>query len=864
MRRLFLTILGVLLFALAFAPNEAQAACANPVGAAGAIIYNADLLSLQYCDNTNWIEMHTPGSGTGGCTNPTATVGSIIYNAADRVLQGCAGNQWLSMGPLGGMGQWKSVSASYSYSCGIKVDGTLWCWGTDGSGQLGNGAATDFQDSPVQESTAATDWIQVSAGETHACAVKANGTLWCWGSDSTGQLGNGATTGNQQSPVQESTSATNWASVDAGSEFTCAIKTTGTLWCWGDDTWGQIGNGATTGTQVSPVQEVTAATNWATVATGSDHTCSRKTTGAIYCWGRGFEGQIGDAGNSNRDTPVQESTAATNWASVTAGNFHTCAVKTTGTLWCWGNDDTGELGDGAPAGDQNVPVQESSTATNWASVSAGGMSTSNHTCAHKTDGTLWCWGDDGSGQVGNGTADTADQLSPVQESTSGTSWVAVSAGGFHSCGLTTSGAIWCWGSDAGLGNGDITGGRNSPVQLNVTGSWVSGGQGTYYMCAVKDDGTLWCWGGDSSGQLGNGATTESQNSPDQESTSATDWSYAAAGNSTACAIKTGGTLYCWGSDGSGQVGNGATTGNQESPVQESTAATNWGSVDVGINHACARKTTGAVFCWGSDSNGQIGNGATTGNQVSPVQESTAATNWGSSIAAGSLHSCAVKTTGTLWCWGSDGFGQIGNGATTGNQVSPVQESSGSTLWSQVSAFSNHTCAVRSNGTLWCWGSDSSGQIGNGATSSNQVSPVQESTSATNWASVSTGDSHTCAVKTNGTLWCWGSDSGGQLGNGQTSGTQESPVQEATGATDWDFAISGYQSTCAVKTNGSLWCWGSNALGELGLGIPFPDDPIKNIECVNPKGYEGSIIYNSDYAVMQYCDGVSWAAIGKAP
>ena len=151
--------------------------------------------------------MNSPGSGSGGCSTPTAIDGAIIYNPTDRVVQTCAGNVWRAMGPVGGAGSWASISAGNGHACGLKVGGTLWCWGSDSYGQLGNGATTGDQISPVQESTAATDWVSVSAGSSvtmpHTCAIKTNGTLWCWGSDAMGQLGNGATTGNQVSPVQE-------------------------------------------------------------------------------------------------------------------------------------------------------------------------------------------------------------------------------------------------------------------------------------------------------------------------------------------------------------------------------------------------------------------------------------------------------------------------------------------------------------------------------------------------------------------------------------------------------------------------------------------------------------------------------------
>ncbi|MBI2235192.1 MAG: hypothetical protein HYU57_09490, partial [Micavibrio aeruginosavorus] len=400
--------------------GRALAVCASPAGNAGDIYYNTTSKIVQYCNGTSWIATGKgPGTG-GGCASPAGAAGDIFYNTTSRVPQFCNGNEWVAMGPVGGAakGAWKQVSAGLWNTCAVKTNGALYCWGSDSDGQLGNGATTGNQTSPVQESTAATDWASVSVGATHTCAVKTNGTLYCWGDDTYGELGNGATTGDQASPVQESTAATDWASVSAGVDHTCAVKTNGTLYCWGENFDDQLGTGGSDA--VSPTQEFTAATDWVSVSAGTTHTCAVKTNGTLYCWGNDATGQLANGAGGDQAFATQESTAATNWASVSAGVDHTCAVKTNGTLYCWGADGNGQLGNGATTGNQVNPVQESTAATNWASVAAGDI----HTCAVKTNGTLYCWGDDTNGQIGNGTTG-GRQVSPVQESTAATDWASV-------------------------------------------------------------------------------------------------------------------------------------------------------------------------------------------------------------------------------------------------------------------------------------------------------------------------------------------------------------------------------------------------------------------------------------------------------
>jgi alpha-tubulin suppressor-like RCC1 family protein len=327
------------------------------------------------------------------------------------------------------------VSAGSYHTCAIDNNGSLWCWGRNGSGQLGDGTYAN-KDAPVQVS--GTNWASVSAGDGHTCGIKTDEILWCWGDNYYGQLGDG-TYANKNTPVQ--VSGTNWVSVSAGWYHTCGVKTDRNLWCWGRNNYGQLGDGTNVGKN-APVQ--VSGTNWISVSAGDGHTCGVKTGGILWCWGDNYYGQLGDGTYANKNAPVQVS--GTNWVSVSAGWYHTCGVKTDRTIWCWGRNNYGQLGDGTNVG-KNVPVQVSGT--NWVSVSAGGE----HTCGIKTDGTIWCWGRNNYGQLGDGTY--ANKNAPVQ--VSGTNWVSVSAGKDHTCGIKTDGTIWCWGRNnyGQLGDGSL-------------------------------------------------------------------------------------------------------------------------------------------------------------------------------------------------------------------------------------------------------------------------------------------------------------------------------------------------------------------------------------------------------------------------
>jgi alpha-tubulin suppressor-like RCC1 family protein len=336
----------------------------------------------------------------------------------------------------------------------------LWLWGAGGGGRLGNNNISD-QSSPVQTISLGTNWRAVSTGEFHTAATKTDGTLWTWGCGLIGRLGTNSAI-SQSSPVQTVSGGTNWRSVSVGRCHTAAIKTDGTLWTWGFGYQGQLGNNDITN-RSSPVQTVSGGTNWRTVSASSFHTAATKTDGTLWTWGLGFRGQLGNNDITNRSSPVQTVSGGTNWRTVSVGRCHTAATKTDGTLWTWGCGSIGQLGNNAIA-NQSSPVQTVSGGTNWRTVSAG----SYHTAAIKTDGELWLWG---SGTIGLlGTNSTTNRSSPVQTVSGGTNWRTVSAGDRHTAATKTDGTLWLWGdgNDGRLGTNSAIS-QSSPVQT------VSGG-----------------------------------------------------------------------------------------------------------------------------------------------------------------------------------------------------------------------------------------------------------------------------------------------------------------------------------------------------------------------------------------------------
>jgi alpha-tubulin suppressor-like RCC1 family protein len=353
----------------------------------------------------------------------------------------------------------------------------------------------------------------ITAGGAHTCAILDNGSVSCWGRNNQGQLGDG-TTINQTIPTQTTSlgEGRSAVAITVGDFHTCAILDDGSVACWGKNNFGQLGDGTNTDRD-TPTQTSSLGTDRTAIAitAGYYHTCAILDDGSVSCWGQNLFGQLGDGTTNDGNTPTQTSSLGTDRTAIaiTAGVVHTCAILDDGSVSCWGYNLRGQLGHGTTTS-RNIPTQTSSLGTDRTAIAitAGYW----HTCAILDDGSVSCWGRNNHGQLGDGTNNT--RYTPTQTSSlgEGRTAVAITAGIDHICAILDDGSVSCWGynGQGQLGDGTTTS-RNTPTQTSSLGTdriVFAITAGSYHTCAILDDGSVSCWGNNGQGQLGDGTTND--------------------------------------------------------------------------------------------------------------------------------------------------------------------------------------------------------------------------------------------------------------------------------------------------------------------------------------------------------------------
>jgi len=664
--------------------------------------------------------------------------------------------------PTSGPGQWISLAAGRDHTCAQFRPNTaagdeIVCWGDNSALQLGNRQTGDpaFGGPDV----ANVQWIAIGAGEQHSCAVGQDATtarvIYCWGDDTAGQL-DGVPAASRAEPVAVVglTPGAAWRMVDGGARHTCATSTDGEVACWGDNTVGQLGRAAA-GPAPQPVDG-----NYALVAAGGDHTCAILRAGSVACWGDNTNGRLGTDATIDAllaPTGVSANGEAAGWSSLAASATTTCGILG-GETYCWGDDGLlqGLSTLGARQLAPTTAVDNGPVATDLAATTVGA-------CAQSQAGVA-CWGDSPSGELGDGTRTIVRAATEVSAPNL-RNWISVKAGVRHTCAVARTAAAmyetYCWGLSNHAQSGTATNQDLSPMPTLLDSPGLETrtvAVGAEHTCTVRPvvggSADVQCWGDDSAKQLlGNpgqlitiGSAANPQITADRDYTCVTGstshvpqcWgtpdpvpSHASTsavpvasnqplredtvvwGASSGCGIENGGTaVYCFGSEQVGELGNGV-AGDPAWPSSMPVTGLTGAIAVMGSGPGrtrCAGPMAGGVTCWGDNHYGQVTPG-TPGGMADAAQATVSSilTNLTKAIAVGETHGCAITSVDSVVCWGDYTRGQ--RTAATSAAASQITNPPATGTWNSISAGGTHTCGIAEGTHLYCWGANTYGQLG---------------------------------------------------------------------------------------------------------------------------------------------------------
>jgi alpha-tubulin suppressor-like RCC1 family protein len=845
------------------------------------------------------------------------------------------------------------------YLCYISLTNLNYCQGANSNGQLGD-TSSSAKTTPSEIYGFEQPLKSISTGVRHTCGIDYDGSLYCWGANDQGELGQG-NTGTSANPYRAEVTVENNGlennralQVSVGNDHTCSIFDDLQLYCWGYNYYGQLGIGSTTQQTRSQVVNMPDNLRVTDISLGSSHTCAIVNNGSVYCWGRGDSGQLGDNSTINSQVPVYTQLPQGRTAiAISSGATHSCAILDNNSIYCWGKNNYGQLGIGSTPSYSLLPVfVDMPTSSVPVQLSLG----TDFTCTVLNNGSAYCWGYNSHNQV-EGPVDNVQPssiTSPLYLNLE-TNYkiISVSSGGGNTaCAIIENGEITCWGSTSS-GKAIVLNEENNPNQLRYVISEeyskrvypMGWGINSYSISNLPNGITytepvlkissnasqsgIFDWNVDTLDGFNQGSKTYQGVNIDRKQGAKPAWTnsiaYADSGSELpmfsvdanydhTCGIKQGGELFCWGNNDDGKLGDGTTTrrlrptavrfdGETPAVIQVSTGYSNtclvteksrvmcWGDgskgqngigsysndltlfdelrpkevllpwssnatmVSTAYNFACALMDDGSVMCWGTNANGELGVGSSFAYSSLPLEVKLPIGRFALSIDAFHRHTCAVLDDGSMYCWGNRNYGNMGTGSPSNNVGINTPESVELPSGKEVSLMAvgyYHSCAVMTDDTLWCWGKNANGEIGDGTFVQRNL-PVQIDVQYYSpIVALSTGDESTCSLHDDGTLNCWGRNDLGQVGDG-LSNDQSSPTTiQLEGGKDATWISLGNDYSCATASDGSAQCWGANDYGKLGDGSTEQRSSAGRIDMDLPSTasvltyLEGEITQNENY------------------
>ncbi len=698
------------------------------------------------------------------------------------------------------------ISAGYDHSLALK-NGTVYAWGKNDYGQLGDGGRSSSR-VPVQVANL-HNVIAISAGSGHSLALTEGGIVYAWGRNDHGQLGNGGRV-NSRVPFQVA-DLNNVIAISAGGYDSLALTEDGTVYVWGNNVpRGQVGGSSNVPVQVQGLSNITA------ISTGGNHSLVLTEGGLVYAWGFNEYGQLGNGLSSTSHVPVQVQGsdgdgALSGIVAISVGRQHSLALAENGDVYAWGYNEYGQLGNNSIT-DSYLPVRVPGL-TGIKVISTK----KHHSLAMSNDGSVYAWGDNEYGQLGVGGS--SNGLVPIQV-VDLDSIRALSAGGGHGLALKHDGSVYAWGFNYFGQLGDGTNyNRMTPVQVDGLAEVACAQEecvSSEEICDEIDN--------DCDGSIDEDGVCDVVEESDCEGV-------VSAGDNHSLVLKES-SVYAWGKNEFGQLGINSTS-DSYIPVSViglngAGSLTNMSAVSAGYEHSLALGRDEKVYAWGRNDSGQLGINSGSDSHI-PVQ--VQGLNNIMSISAGGSHSLALTKDGKVYAWGSNGNGQLGRNTENDGNV-PVQVESLPRI-KAISAGYRYSLALADTGEIYAWGMNRSGQLGNNS-SSDSSEPVRVQ-GLSNIKAISTASHHSLALTDTGEVYAWGENENGQIGDGTTS-DRHVPVQ-VQGLRNIKAVSAGSVYSLALTGDGDLYAWGDNQAGQFGNGsytsstVPIRSQDVDDIKAV---------------------------------
>ncbi len=819
---------------------------------------------------------------------------------------------------IGSDSDWNKTSSRNHHTLAIKNDGTLWAWGINSNGQLGDGTNTN-KTSPTKIGTD-SDWIDISAGENFTLALKSNGTLWAWGINSGNQLGDGTTT-SKNVPTQIGVD-TNWRYISAGATHSFAIKNDNTLWGWGANGAYQLGGDGTNVSKTVPTQ-IGVASDWKMISAGGEYSMAVKTNGELFGWGTNYYGRLGFGDENARNSPTKRGTA-TNWKSVSTHTYHIFAIREDGTIWASGSNTSGQLGNGEDV-EKNTTTIQVGNENNWSEIKVS----SGHTAGLKSDGTLWLWGHNSNGKLGDGTSTKSNlpiligAISTINGTNSNDNLVgsefseiingslgddiinglegndtAIFSGNKSNYILTknSNGTYTITGSDGvdtlqnieyisfdDIKNIDINS-NDKHLKYKFGSKWTISDNGEYISIndwnisnaqvediesnvTIPTNATIQVYDSSNSLKLSGNLADGDYVRVVAENSEIRDYKFYGVipqvkGGDNFSLILKNGKLYSVGANSYGQLGHGNSL-NQNSPKHiEVTGENNITAIATGCYFSLILDKDGKVYGFGNNQYGQLGQGNTTSLNI-PTQ--IMIENNITAIEAGCYNSLLLAKDGKVYSIGDGSVGQLGIGIEENRTVPTQILEAGEGNITAISTARQHSLMLDKDNKVYVFGNGGYGKLGLGGDYSNRLSPTQIlSAGENNITAIGVGELHSFLIDKQERVYSFGYNLSGELGLGDTT-LKNIPTQITTIGENNISSISngGGSFLLILDKDKKLYGTGLNSYGQLGLGDYANRNSFSQISeakenniTILGKGREHSLIIDKNGSVYSFGKGLN--------